>query len=1199
MRHTSLLTSFLVSIFLVVLIAGGSMTYLSETTARGVVDVMAKQLRRDRADHVTEHLEHFMGTSRKALLKTSEYIRRLPENERTQAHLEKRFLQAALDLEAASSMYLATPDGGLAGGGHDGQRGNAYFMATDDFKPGVLRKFVATEDGDRGAEVFALPGFDARKRPWFQAARTADRPTWGEPYVLSTGEDMSMPASLPVTTLDGRPLGILGMDHFVTAIGRFLREVHAGNDGATYIMDTKGRLVASSLEELPFLVDDSGRPTGARRYARDSSVPRVSQSAKAVEEQFPAMARLSGYRDVSVTIDGVSEEFDVVSFNDDWGLHWIVVTTFDKNAYLTELARAQHSNIAVILGSLVALSLVTFMFARSIIVPIVRLRDAAQAIAAGNIATQQAIEVDRSDEIGNLATSFNQMLHHLRTVSRDRELALQSVDAERQRTLMLLDVSQTVVLELSKDGAVVTINRAALDLFGYEADEIVGRNCYDVLCPEDGREKLKRRFRHRIDGTREFDQVSESELVTRAGQRLHIIWRNALVRDRDGKVVGVLSTGVDITDLKRTEARLQEALSQAQLNEQRLRDFASASSEWFWETDSEFRFTHFFRQSPETVEPRDDQLIGKYRWDLADPTDSLTDWEEHRRSLQAKMPFRNFEYRRQGRFGKRWLSVSGVPIHDDAGNFVGYRGTGSDITARKEIETRLIFTSQIIEMLSEGVNATRLSDGAIVYTNPKFDSLFGCEPGEMLGKHVSVLNAATDETPLERAFRLKDALQQGDRWQDEVINVRKDGTTFLSEVSFNVYVHPEHGRLAIAVRTDITERRANEKRLLQTQRMEALGQLTGGVAHDFNNLLAIALGSAELLEDEVADDAGALRHVATIKRAIDRAEELTSRLLAFSRRQHLSPSDVNVLGVLHEMEDMLHRTLGADIALSIIGDDPLWLARVDPGQLETAVINLAINARQAMPAGGSLRIEARNTAADRDPGARNAANDLASGDYVKITVTDTGAGMSPDVAAKAFEPFFTTKEVGEGTGLGLSMVYGFASQTGGAVTLDTAPGEGTCVTIYLPRAAASAEAEERAGPTDLQEGGSERLLVVEDNTDVRTTIVTILTRAGYSIAEATNANEAMIVAAEQGPFDLLLTDIVLPGSSDGRALASALSSTCPDMQVLYMSGYPRDAHGSKGTAMAGWLLLMKPFGRADLLTAIRTTLDRPGTGGSR
>jgi signal transduction histidine kinase/ActR/RegA family two-component response regulator len=376
-------------------------------------------------------------------------------------------------------------------------------------------------------------------------------------------------------------------------------------------------------------------------------------------------------------------------------------------------------------------------------------------------------------------------------------------------------------------------------------------------------------------------------------------------------------------------------------------------------------------------------------------------------------------------------------------------------------------------------------------------------------------------------------------------------------------------RGSISFGTDVTERRRLEEELRQSQKMEAVGRLAGGVAHDFNNLLTAITGYGELALEKLDDGSAVREHVFEMKRAGERAAGLTRQLLAFSRRQVLQPEVVDVNKVVSELERMLGRLLGAQVELVTDLDPRLGSTKADPGQLEQVVMNLAINARDAMPGGGRLTIGTRNDA---------------SGDFVLLEVCDTGHGMEADTLEQAFEPFFTTKAPGEGTGLGLSTVYGIVKQTGGDVTAESQPGRGTKMCVSLPRVKASAgsEAEPFAAPAPAADS---TVLLVEDEEAVRRLVASMLTDAGYRVLVAENASAAIVLADAEEHIDILLTDVVMPGLS-GPDLASLLTELRPELRVLFVSGYTADGVASNGRMSPDTAFLQKPFTRAQLFAAL-------------
>jgi len=386
-------------------------------------------------------------------------------------------------------------------------------------------------------------------------------------------------------------------------------------------------------------------------------------------------------------------------------------------------------------------------------------------------------------------------------------------------------------------------------------------------------------------------------------------------------------------------------------------------------------------------------------------------------------------------------------------------------------------------------------------------------------------------------------------------------------------------------RHDIAE--LNE-RLRQSQRLEAVGQLTGGVAHDFNNLLTVVLGNAELLA-EMNRESPAQRALAEmIVTAAQRGADLTQRLLAFARKQALAPKVVDLNALVAGLDPMLRRTLGEDIEIQMIRSAGLWPAQVDPGQLENALLNLCLNARDAMPGGGRLTLETGNARLDADYAARH--TEVQPGPYVMVAVTDTGTGIAPEHLKRVFEPFFTTKEQGKGTGLGLAMVYGFVKQSAGHVSVYSELGHGTTLRLYLPRAANVEDAaDEPTAPAPLQ-GGRGTILLVEDDESVRQYASTQLRFFGYTVIEAADGPAALALIEQHGEIDLLFTDVVMPGGMNGRALADAAQRLRPGLRVLYTSGYTDNAIVHHGRLGDDARLLAKPYRRSDLDRAVREAL---------
>jgi CheY-like chemotaxis protein len=406
-------------------------------------------------------------------------------------------------------------------------------------------------------------------------------------------------------------------------------------------------------------------------------------------------------------------------------------------------------------------------------------------------------------------------------------------------------------------------------------------------------------------------------------------------------------------------------------------------------------------------------------------------------------------------------------------------------------------------------------------------------------------------------------------------------------------VKQERESIFVGIISDLSARRETEERLRRSQRMEAIGQLTGGIAHDFNNLLAIVSGNLELLL-ELPNTTEEVREVASeAMRASDRGAELVRRLLAFARKQQLEPRAFNLSERLPEIVQLLGRTLGEAVRIRTRSADDLWDALADPTQVDDALVNLAINARDAMPEGGVLTIETSNAVLDEHYAQQHL--DVTPGEYVLLAVTDTGVGMTPEVAARALEPFFTTKAAGRGTGLGLSQVYGFVKQSGGHVIIYSEAGQGTTIKLYLPRSAPSAATwageRDRSG---LPPHGCETILIVEDNPDVRRLVRRQLTELGYTVHEAGNGPEALKMLHTDLELDLMFTDIIMPEGMTGYELAGQARESRPGLKVLFTSGYTAIGAGQEPGNVAAGPLLSKPYRKRDLAHFVRSALDEAG-----
>jgi two-component system, cell cycle sensor histidine kinase and response regulator CckA len=561
------------------------------------------------------------------------------------------------------------------------------------------------------------------------------------------------------------------------------------------------------------------------------------------------------------------------------------------------------------------------------------------------------------------------------------------------------------------------------------------------------------------------------------------------------------------------------------------------------------------------------------------------------------------------------VSLTLSPILDGAGQIIGVASISRDIGDRMRADAKFRGLLEAAPDAIVGVGA----DGRIVLVNAQAERLFGYRRGELVGEPVEVLvpheARALHPGHRTRYFTHPDPRPMGAGMQ--LAARRRDGSEFPAEISLSA-LETEDGLLVSAAVRDVTdrieaqaererlrsqaERERLEAQLHQAQRLESLGQLAGGVAHDFNNLLGAILNYAAFVHEKVAaaaDRPGGSEEwqqvcddVAQIERAGERATRLTHQLLAFGRREIVQPQVLNLNGIVTEIEQLLRRTLGEHIQLRTDLGAGLWPVLADPGQLEQVLVNLAVNARDAMPGGGTLVIDTDNLAADDDYVATH--HGVKPGRYVRMRVSDTGAGMPKHVLDRVFEPFFTTKPKGEGTGLGLATVYGIITQADGQVRIYSEPGHGTTVSALLPATDQPPSATAEASPARQHRRGGETVLVVEDEDALREVTSRILVRNGYHVLAAVGGNAAVeLAAAHGGDIDLLLTDVIMPKML-GKEVASRLAALKPGIRTLYMSGYAHPVLTSQGTLDPGVILVEKPFTASGLLAKIDEVLGPSG-----
>ncbi len=582
-----------------------------------------------------------------------------------------------------------------------------------------------------------------------------------------------------------------------------------------------------------------------------------------------------------------------------------------------------------------------------------------------------------------------------------------------------------------------------------------------------------------------------------------------------------------------------------------------------------------------------DELVGRPALEFVHPEDAPIILDLFARGFAAPGSSASAEVRFRHRDGsQRILEATGKAIVDAQGRVNGVINS-RDVTERRRAERELRLQSAALNAAADAIVITD-RDAKLVWCNPAFSALTGYGAEEAIGRNVKDLVKSGAHDP---AFykRLWETILAGDVWRGELTNRRKDGSLYSEEQTITP-VRDARGDIThfIGIKRDLTEQKRLESQLLQVQKMESVGRLAGGIAHDFNNLLTVINGTSALAMSSLRKDDPLRQDLQVILQSGEQAASLTRQLLAFSRKQIMKPDILDLGALVENMRGMLRRLLGEDVELVVTAPQHLGSVQADPGQVEQVILNLAVNARDAMPTGGRLTIELRNVELDQAYGVDHPS--VRPGAYVMLAVSDTGVGMDRATLTRVFEPFFTTKESGKGTGLGLATVYGIVKQSGGSIWAYSEPGKGTAFKVYLPRVDESARPEPTARPREAARG-SETILVVEDDQVLCRLATRMLQAAGYTVLTAHSGNDAMATLAHhQGPVHLMLTDVVMPGMS-GRELAASVAAGRGEIRVIYTSGYTDDAMLRHGVLDSTARFIAKPYTAEALTRTVREVLD--------
>ncbi len=770
------------------------------------------------------------------------------------------------------------------------------------------------------------------------------------------------------------------------------------------------------------------------------------------------------------------------------------------------------------------------------------------------------------------------------------------------RFRLYLESNPALVVVIDRDGRIAEINPAGAELLGVSATEAAGADWFRFVPPEQ-REETRRVFQAVMRGEVAQYGTHENDVVTATGARRTLMWRNAVVRDATGAVTAGISTGVDVTERRELEERLARS-------EEKYRIVADYTQDWeTW---------HAPDGSLAYCSPSCEQITGRSAeaflanprllLEIAHPDDAgmLAGHLDGVGRIEAEC---EIDFRIRTPSGEeRWLNHRCRPVVDPEGRFLGRRASSRDVTERRaalmalQVALRRAEESESLyrSLFDATPTGVVLTDGAgrILAFNDRAASDLGYSREEFGRLQIWEIDATESEAEVgARAasivrdgfleFEVRHRNRAGELRDVRVQAVRIDRPTGIEILAFWEDV-TEQRRAARA-------REALAEQLRESRKLESIGRLAGGVAHDINNMLVVLLGCADGLRRSLqegrppeADD------VEELEDGVRRARELTGQLLAYARRSVVAPVRVDVNEEVRQAERMLRRLIGENVQIELLLEADAWPAIVDPGQLSQVLLNLVLNAQDAMPDGGRIAIATGNAGPGTLPRTGWHGAPLPDGPLVRLTVADSGAGIAPELGASIFEPFVTTKPTGKGTGLGLATAYGIVQQAGGALRYRSEPGRGTVFEVLLPRAdGARPEAEKtRSGsPARLQSAGGGQVLLVEDDPRVRSTVARALRQDGYDVREAASGDEALGHLRSPGFAPrILVTDVLMPGMN-GRQVAEAVRGVHPGIPVLFMSGYAGDVISRHGAVEPGVHLIEKPFNAEELVARVRGLLD--------
>jgi PAS domain S-box-containing protein len=1048
-------------------------------------------------------------------------------------------------------------------------------------------RFIGVDDG--GRELVRVdrsgPNGAVRVVPDAELQRKGDRPYFKETIKLPENEIYVSPIDLnrengalegpyvptllvatPIFAPDGKPYGIVVINIDLRAALEHIRSsVRPGQQ--IYLVDARGDYLLHPDRSREFGSGLGGRTRWQDDFPYFASLVGGQQSAALI------VPDRSGRRAGAALAPAVLA-----------GSEWVgIIETSDNAVFMSPAVTIRNTALLVGLIAMLCAAVLAVFVARSLTRPINQLTAAVEGIGRND---PVVVPLDAGGETGVLARAFARVMSEAKqkTAELEREIrehrfteAARDHHAARERLYSAaVQSSNDAIVTQSLDGVITGWNPAAGRLFGYRADEAIGKSVNLTVPPErttEVQDILKR------VGQGESIVQQETVRLRRDGSPVQVSLSISPIKTPSGQIIGASEIARDITESRKTEQALRQQI------EERRRIFET-SQDLIMVTDTKGFMVQVSPSCETILGYAPQEMIGRNAAEFLHPDDLEISREGMRAARRGHLPPSRDSryYHKDGRVVTlSWTAAWSEPVRRHF--FIGRDMTESRLAQETLRESEHLARNIIETALDAFIQMD--DNGAILNWNSQAEQIFGWRREEVLGKdliELIVVEADQLRAALGR-FRVSGQYQVLQRRREMSLR-RRNGREFKAELSVTA-LKTRGGFVFNGFFRDLTDKIAAEERIRQSEKMEAIGQLTGGIAHDFNNILTVITGTIEILAAAVEKEPQLAAITKMIDEAAARGADLTQHLLAFARRQPLQPREIDVNTLIIDTTKLLRPTLGEQIEIESAFDDEICVALVDPNQLATAILNLALNARDAMPNGGKLILETGSAFLDENY-ART--HDIRSGRYAMIAVSDTGSGIPAAILDRVFDPFFTSKGPGKGTGLGLSMVYGFVKQSAGHIKIYSEEGHGTTIKMYLPPGMGTSLVPEPTHVAQI-EGGHETILVVEDDRLVKDYVLTQLRSLGYATLDAPNASEALAIVRAGHRFDLLFTDVIMPGIMNGRQLATEIKKGRPDLKVLFTSGYTENAIIHHGRLDSGVLLLAKPYRKSDMARMIRRAIE--------